>query len=292
MCLYKNISKIMVSSQRRCSDFKEPTLSCYTHSQLIKIARKWNKLNPKSIIKAISDLSKEDLWIKLKKKFDNLDEEYWSSIIQDIDLNEQFVPEMPREWFNEPYSWLSDDDINRVMKAFKKAFPGFYFIESTPIDFDERDENGECKVSNLCKLKYIDLVKKCTSFGVVFNTDPSYKPGQHWIAIFVNVEEGKFFFFDSTGTPPPNEINILLNRLGMEAKEYFEKEKRGKKAEICINAKIHQLENTECGVYCLYFIYFMLSDGRPEEFNAKRIPDSKMKKLRGFFFDDKNGIYF
>jgi len=35
---------------------------------------------------------------------------------------------------------------------------------------------------------------------LVCNTDPSYKPGRHWIAIYI--EDGRGEFFDSIGHRP------------------------------------------------------------------------------------------
>ena len=42
----------------------------------------------------------------------------------------------------------------------------------------------------------------------VSNTDPHYKPGQHWVAFFVNPRR-QVFFFDSYGLPP-----ITINHMG------------------------------------------------------------------------------
>ena len=45
----------------------------------------------------------------------------------------------------------------------------------------------------------------------VVNTDPSNRPGEHWIALFIN-SNGKGEYFDSFGLPPLNEniIKFLL----------------------------------------------------------------------------------
>ena len=48
--------------------------------------------------------------------------------------------------------------------------------------------------------------------GFVANTDPSHKPGTHWVAFyFVSKEEGEFF--DSYGYPPDHYQNSFKDFL-------------------------------------------------------------------------------
>ena len=44
----------------------------------------------------------------------------------------------------------------------------------------------------------------------VFNLDPSYKPGSHWVAVYID-RKGRPEYFDSFGRPPPREIKDFLN---------------------------------------------------------------------------------
>ena len=41
-------------------------------------------------------------------------------------------------------------------------------------------------------------------FAYIFNLDPSYKPGVHWVAVYID-KEGRPEYFDSFGRPPPKE---------------------------------------------------------------------------------------
>ena len=45
-------------------------------------------------------------------------------------------------------------------------------------------------------LKLKDLNKKKKQIGFIFNTDPHYKSGQHWISLFVDIyfEERTYYF--------------------------------------------------------------------------------------------------
>ena len=48
--------------------------------------------------------------------------------------------------------------------------------------------------------------------GIVFNTDPHYKDGEHWISLFVNLSGSHLnnnpgiYYFDSFGRKPPTQI--------------------------------------------------------------------------------------
>jgi hypothetical protein len=49
--------------------------------------------------------------------------------------------------------------------------------------------------------------------SLIINTDASDKPGEHWIAIYLN-ENGSGEYFDSYGLPPlHNEISFYMNSM-------------------------------------------------------------------------------
>tara|TARA_Y100000389_G_scaffold195238_1_gene226377 strand:+ start:17932 stop:18789 length:858 start_codon:yes stop_codon:yes gene_type:complete len=276
----------------KCSDFKEPKLTCYTLPQLQFIAEKWNEKEKKEKISDIKSKSQEELWKELKEKFKESDERKWSDITRSQNFKNQFAPDLPREWYSEPNAWLSDADINEVMRRFEVEFEGFHFLEASPIDFDKKDKKGNCLVSNLCGYNYEDLASKYKTFGMVFNTDPSTKDGQHWISLFIELQKGNIYFFDSTGNEPPGEVIYLMNKLGTQGNTYISTINNAKtKTKIYVNKFSHQLKDTECGIYSLFFIFFMLTDGDIKKLNSKRIPDEEIQKLRGFFFNDEKKIY-
>ena len=49
--------------------------------------------------------------------------------------------------------------------------------------------------------------------GVVFNLDPHDMPGSHWVSMFVNMDNGGIYFFDSVGKFPGDEISNLMFRI-------------------------------------------------------------------------------
>lgn len=76
----------------------------------------------------------------------------------------------------------------------------------------------------------------------IVNTDPSSKPGKHWVAFFRS-SHGKLEFFDSYGRPPNHfGFPIGVNMLDASCCEY--------------NSLTLQADNTSvCGQYCILFLF-------------------------------------
>ena len=60
---------------------------------------------------------------------------------------------------------------------------------------------------------------------------------------------------------------------------------------ILYNTNHHQLLNTECGIYSMFFISSMLKQEKFSDFCRKPIDDSMMTCFRSKFFRDDNKIY-
>jgi hypothetical protein len=263
--------------------------TCYTNNSLIRLRDHWNarhpdvKINsnsPKEIHRELSEHLKdicnnEACWLKQKDKFGQLES----------DLADSFAPESPAEWKKNPNEWLSSVDIMKVMKQYEKAYKCFDFMGPTPINFDTKKLYGECVWEELCKFDLEKLIKKGkTKIGIIFNTDPDTKPGQHWISMFINIKKKKIFFFDSTGDPPPKEVTELIKRI----KEQGLALKKPINFEIDSNEGVeHQYGNTECGIYSIYFIVHMLEDKTTEHYIKTHIlKDEYMEKFRKIYFND------
>jgi len=124
------------------------------------------------------------------------------------------------------------------------------------------------------------LIKGCNKIGIIFNTDPHYLNGSHWIALFINVKRNYIYFFDSVGDPAPKEINVLIDRIIGQSESAT-----GKKLERFDNKIKHQRSNSECGMYCLYFIIQALKDIHPQVHMKNRIPDKDVERLRKIYFN-------
>jgi len=263
--------------------------TCYTSKSLFKLKELWNarhpdvKINassPKEIHHQLSDkfkgvCSKESCWLKQKADLGKIES----------DIADSFAPESPEEWKKNPNEWLSSVDIMNVMKQYEKAYKCFDFIGPSPIDFDTRMLYGECVWDELCNFNLEEQIKKGkTKIGIIFNTDPHNKPGQHWISMFINIKKKRIFFFDSTGDKPVKEIMVLVDRI----------KEQGKKINPKLNFHFdsnegieHQYGNTECGIYSLYFIVHMLEDKMTDHYLKTHIlKDEYMSKFRKVYFND------
>lgn len=187
-----------------------------------------------------------------------------------------------------PTTWLTSLDIDRVMKQYEYAHPSFMFIGPSPIDFDTRVEKDECVWDELCNFSLEKLLKKGKNkVGIVFNTDPHYKDGSHWISLFINVKEGYIFFFDSAGDKIPKEVKVLVDRVIEQGN------KLGLKLKFQENhPRAHQRGNTECGMYSLYMITSILrGHKKPQDFiGGERVKDDEMVSLRKEFFNGADDL--
>jgi hypothetical protein len=263
--------------------------SCYTNKSLYKLRDLWNarhpdvkikSSSPKEIHEQISEhlssvCKKESCWLKQKAIFGQVDS----------DVSDSFAPESPPEWKKNPNTWLTSTDIMKVMKQYEKAYKCFDFIGPSPIDFDTKQLYGECVWEELCNFSIKDQLKRGkTKIGIIFNTDPHNKGGEHWISMFINIKKRKIFFFDSTGDKPPKEIIDLIDRIidegnMMTPKLHFE---------VDSNEGIeHQYGNTECGIYSLFFIVHMLEDKMTTHYLKTHIlKDKYMQQFRNIYFND------
>jgi hypothetical protein len=263
--------------------------TCYTDKSLYKLRDLWNARHPDVKINTnntkeihnllteyLSDVcNKESCWLKQKKEFGPVSH----------DMTDSFAPESPDEWKKNPNEWLSSVDIMKVMKQYEKAYKCFDFIGPTPIDFDTRKLYGECVWEELCNFSLADQIKNGkTKIGIIFNTDPHNRPGQHWISMFINIKSGIIFFFDSTGEKPSAEIMKLVNRIKEQGLSLSPK----KVFNFDSNSGIeHQYANTECGIYSLFFIVHMLEDKMTEHYlKTHIIKDDYMQKFRKVYFND------
>jgi hypothetical protein len=268
-----------------CSPLKEKTYTCYTSESLDKLKNLWNARHPDSPIKAKHD---KDIWNALKKNMGNVCDSESCWLRQGFSkhglTNEMkyytFAPQAPSEWKENPNEWLSSVDIENVMKQYEEMDKTFAFFGPTPIDFDSRKLYGECVWEDLCHFNLLEQMKRNKKkIGIIFNLDEHWKKGSHWVSLFVDVPTEQICYFDSTGEDIPKEIMTLVERITHQGKE------------VDIHFKFdknypfeHQMLDTECGVYSLYFIITMIKNPSFTTFKSKRITDKQMEKYRHIYF--------
>jgi hypothetical protein len=263
--------------------------TCYTNEDLFKLKDIWNERhpdkpitinNPQEIWNILKNYyqnicNKESCWIKQMTKNNNLEKE----------LLDSFAPEAPEEWKKNPREWLSSLDILQVMNQYEKKYKCFEFMGPSPIDYDTHRIYGDCVWEELCHFNLNEQINKGkTKIGVIFNTDPHYKSGSHWVSLFINIKKGEIFYFDSAGNDIPQQINKLVkniisqgNNINNPIRFVFDK-----------NYPIDHQQNTySCGLYSLFFIVHMLEDKLTGYYlKNHRLKDKYIEKFRKIYFNE------
>ena len=282
----KQFKKLNCSPENKHKEY-----TCYSDSDLTKLKDMWNARHPdqpikttdsKQIWKQLKDYyastcSKESCWVRQMTKNTKMEKE----------LLDAFAPESPKEWNKNPNEWLSSIDILKVMNQYEKKYKCFDFLGPSPIDYDTHKLYGECVWDELCHFNLEEQIKKGhTKFGVIFNLDPHYKGGSHWVSLFINVKKHTIFYFDSAGETIPVQIKKFVNMVT----------EQGHKLKTPINFSFdenhpieHQYGNTECGIYSIFFVIHMLEDKITGHYlKTHMLKDEYMEQFRNVFYN-KNG---
>jgi hypothetical protein len=261
--------------------------SCFTIEALRNIAEKWNTTHPEMKIDFDTTTSGKSLWQSINSVMSAkcTNEICWvkQPFIKDTPLAKEllknFKPIMPQEWEANPYEWLNTLDIQKVMNQYETKHPDFEFIGPVPMDFDTNMGFGQCVVNELCKINLkAQLDKGKRKIGVVFNLDKHNQTGSHWVAMYFCYDDGHCCYWDSYGIKPNPEVVTLMNRLKDQSHGM------GKTITLKINDVRHQYKNSECGVYCIYFLTSLLEGHRFENIIKKIVSDDKMNDKRKEFF--------
>jgi hypothetical protein len=287
--------------EQHCSP-KQGTLdySCLSGDVLFTIAKAINSLNgitlkyegvpEKVLYKKICNVMQnnfncknEACWLNIRKLMNKLSSKdaYY--------FREHFRPKMPEDIVDDYTKWISNFDIEAVLRQHHEETPGVYSYGAVPIDFKS------CSVSSdLCKInlkQHID--KNENKLAMVFNTDDSKGPGQHWFAMYVDVEgvnldsQPGIYFFDSFASKPMKEVKELIEKIKDQGS------KLNKEFVVTVNDKVLQKNTFSCGFYSMHFLEQMI-DGTPfSEYINSGLNDKKIIEYRNHCFlhpkDTKTG---
>jgi hypothetical protein len=279
-----------------CAHGRESGITCYNKMELLLIAEQIEYIEGRTLqFKRNED--KVELWkdiaAYMKSKYNCKDEICW---VQTLKLQEiektAFKPKLPNEWLqcNKSFApnnncmntWLSNLEIDEVMTQFQTNIKNFDYLGANPIDF----ANLHGKKINTFSIEKAIADKK-NKIGIIFNTDPSYRGGQHWICAFIDLENKELNYFDSYGSDGtyPKEVNDFFTKVIEEGK------KIGYNFTVKKNVVRHQYKNSECGVYCLKFIADRLNHTF-EEIIEKNMPDDFVteERWKRFFRTENCGV--
>lgn len=275
-----------------CSPSHKPNSqngSCFDKMALSRIANGYNKKYPNSQIQYSRSTPDTQLWNEIRDKMANvcgdnemcwLDQDFLKGDSQVAGYYKPKKPKGQREW-------LKTSDINNVLKQFEDKYPDFAFMGAVPMDFSDIFEEFAkidlCSLYNGNGLLGLYKGKQVRKYGFVFNLDKHNQGGSHWVCMFIDLSSNDPYigFFDSVGScPPPKEVSKLMYKLADQAKECL-----SIRLKLKCNSVQHQKKNTECGMYCIYFINTSLESGKTfEEIVNKIITDDEVNRLRDYFF--------
>lgn len=232
------------------------------------IIAKYNKNNKK---KLINDIQK-----KLNsKKYINFQELKGGSVFYK-EIKNIMKPKSPGD-----KEWLSTIDIRNVMNKYQKIYKDFLFLGPVPIDFEKiYDEITNMNIKSLCNNK--------KQVGIVFNTDTSSGPGEHWLSLFLNMKDKTICFFDSVGDRPPKQIKKLINNIIVKSKNL------GCPLKLIINKHQFQYDDYSCGIYSCFFLISRLEGNSCDKiFNKKMACNiKKCDKINDNLMNEKRKEYF
>jgi hypothetical protein len=281
--MIQKTKKIKNFKKLNCGPKTDLSYSCYSRKHLTTLKYRWNKTY---LNKKIYDNKSYNIWRTLKKHMKSIcaDERCWLKqpfISNNLDRSlkqHTFAPDSPKTWEKNPNTWLNSNDIINIMKQYEHQYPNFEFLGPSPIDFDKK-LGKTCVWSSLCRINIKNLLKNGKNqIGIVLNTDPHYSSGEHWICIYINLDKQYIYYFDSNADEMPIQVKTFCDRVIAQAKEL------NIILTQYINNTKHQMSNTECGMYVLYIIIYLLKTNRLPHF-IKRIPDKKMTNLRKKLFN-------
>jgi hypothetical protein len=274
------------------------TKTCYSKKHLIIIAEQYNATHPKNKIthiknKTISQLL-ENLEMRLKIHQSKwMDMFFVANINQDIkeEMEESFRPEPPTSWLQNNSEWLSNIDIQEVIEQYEDEYKSFHFLGVHPVDFSFIPENSsQCISTVLCNFELEEyLKKKYNKVCIIFNLDKHDGPGSHWVTLMCGLspklKNFGCYFIDSNSTPPPIEIVLFMEKIDKQIHNHYKIE-TAKKFELIRNRRRFQYENSECGMFSIYFtVQFITTSCTFTEIISQNIDDDKVRKLRKQFFN-------
>ena len=205
-----------------------------------------------------------------------------------LDLGKKYLrPAAPKAWTDDPDMWLDTNNIADVMNQYEEArnkngVKEFEFMGPFPIDFAAPDPykkgaagEKKCLMNEICEIRVQQALENGTkSIGIVYNLDPHYKSGSHWVANYIDLAGHTCYYFDSYGMKPPPQVETFMKWLAVQDPTM----------KLQSNARRLQYSNTECGMYCIYMIIRMLEGDKFLEITRRKPKDADMLDLRDWIF--------
>lgn len=204
----------------------------------------------------------------------------------------------------DPNSWLNNTHVDLIQEHLYKKYINYYYSFIHMIDnVMIVPKNIKCLKHEVKSILEIDFIKEINEqnefngngkmkwYGIVYNTDPSHKTGQHWFTILFN--------FSTSGTETDPYLVEYFNSSGLDIQDIdfkkflfnlifrinFETNKKILYKKVT-DIQHQSITTGNCGIYSLYYIWSRISGTKIEEFNNPKsiITDNMMEKFRKIMF--------
>lgn len=285
---------------------------CFSKDSLEKLIESWNKINSNNKIIYNKTDSNKKLWEYLNNKLTGIcdkDQDWcWAGAIENMTndkdvkqtvkkvANKDLRPEKPLEWEKNPRTWLSNFDIDKVMRQYESNKQNKYkFLGVYPIDFNSKDKFGKCLFKEFCNIDINDYIKKGIKYiGLITNLDKHDEPGSHWTSTFIildpKLKSYGAYYYDSTAKKIPSYVLTFLKDVKKQIEDIYPINSN-KKFFLKYNNKQHQKKNTECGVFSILFQIRWLNYLKKNKETVfediiadKDLNDDQMNELRNVLF--------
>lgn len=288
--------------------------TCYTIEQLREIAESYNNYYKDDKVIFDENTSKRRLLYRLimcitkKTNCDNqicwLRQDFMKKNV-DVDMKKNtFRPKGPADQGN--FKWLSNFDIQEVMKQYEYVYTDFKFLGAVPVDFEK------INYMNLGNIDLNNLYETKPKLGLIINLDRHDQSGSHWVSLFVNLKNYEIYFSDSSGSRPPKYVRDFIRKIAnfcyKKYKNEFNEDTSSINSDISFmnghnknkyenilpikyNQTIIQRGSSECGVFSLNFILRLLKGEKFEEYILNAPSDREVNKCRNIYFIDENKIH-
>lgn len=285
--------------------------TCFTKEALARLAEAWNEEHPDQKITGIERASKKKLWDDINGRMFGIckgsgREWCWVDKLQKAksspEVSKSLRPQRPREWYKKPYTWLSNFDIEAVMRQYQDDPDNRYkFLGVYPLDFAAKSMFGTCLFREICSLDVAKMMKgkkKVCSFGMITNLDYHDEDGSHWTSLFVCIDPklptfGAYYYDSVAPSQPPKEIQDFMGVIKTQAEAVAKTIPGCEKAVFRLdhNRRRHQYGNSECGLFSMAYQIRWIDKLRKNPMSTNfdevahiKLTDEDVHKLRDILF--------
>lgn len=225
-----------------------------------------------------------------------------SAIGTDV-INKELAVKFKEQGPRNSSEWLSNVNIDKTLQKWAVEFTDLFVYPFCMSDFYKT--RGSLATIRICdildgkvpqKIATGTVTRPCKRMCCVLNTDVSTGRGIHWVCIYVDCTKSpaSIEYFNSAGNPPfLNAVKWMEQTRAELMKCAAGKGPADVRPEVSLHKNVetlsvtsvpHQESDSECGVYCLFYIR-KRSEGTPVQyFMDKRIPDAEMSEFRKYLF--------